>query len=131
MQTHEKLREIRQRHHLTQEKFAEKIGLALNTYGKIERGETDIKTAKLKKIAKIMNIDPKELIDSNENTILNFAENCNQNNQHYNIVLTETQCAHELEKAQLIIEQKDKELALMKQQIEDLRAMLNLMKNKQ
>jgi len=132
MQTHEKLREIRQRHHLTQEKFAEKIGLALNTYGKIERGETDIKTAKLKKIAKIMNIDPKELIDSNENTILNFAEKCNHNNHFQcHIVLSETQCAHELEKAQLIIEQKDKELALMKQQIEDLRAMLNLMKNKQ
>jgi transcriptional regulator with XRE-family HTH domain len=129
MQTHEKLREIRLRHRLTQDEFAEKIGLALNTYGKIERGETDIKTAKLKEIAKIMNIDPKELIDSNENTILNFAEKCNHNNHFQcHIVLSETQCAHELEKAHLIIEQKDKELALMKQQIEDLRAMLNLVK---
>ncbi len=128
MQTHEKLKEIRQRHNLTQEAFAEKIGLPLNTYGKVERGETDIRTAKLKKIAKIMNVDPKELIDSNENTILNFAENFSHTNQHCTIVLTETQCAHELEKAHLIIEQKDKENALLKQQIEDLRTMLQLLK---
>lgn len=119
MQTHEKLKEIRQRHRLTQDEFAEKVGLAVNTYGKIERGETDIKTAKLKEIAKIMNVDPRELIDSNEKTILNFAENCaHHSNIKCHIVLSETQCAHELEKSQLINEQQAKEIAYLKEIIE-------------
>jgi len=129
MQTHEKLKKIRLNHHLTQDEFAEKVGLAVNTYGKIERGKTDIKTAKLKEIAKIMNVDPKELIDSNENTILNFAENFNHTNQHCTIVLSETQCAHELEKAHLIIEQQAKEVSGLKEQIIQLKEIIALMKN--
>lgn len=128
MQLYEKLKEIRQRYHLTQDEFAEKVGLAVNTYGKIERGETDIKAAKLKEIAKIMNIDPKELIDSNENTILNFAEHCHYNLPQGYIVLTETQCAHELEKARLIIEQKDKEINGLNEQITQLKEIISLMK---
>jgi len=129
MQTHEKLKEIRQRHHLTQDEFAEKVGLAVNTYGKIERGETDIKTAKLKEIAKIMNVDPKELIDSNEKTVLNFAENCNPNylSQGY-ILLTETQCVHELEKSQLIIEQQAKEIGYLKEENTHLKEIISLIK---
>jgi hypothetical protein len=42
--------------------------------------------------------------DINEKTILNYAENCSHYSGSGNsIVLTETQCAHELEKAQLFI----------------------------
>ncbi len=70
-----------------------------------------------------MEVDVQELIDSNEKTIFNFAENCNSS-QGY-ILLTESQCVHELEKFQLIIEQKDKEIAYLKQQDNDLRQQIN------
>jgi transcriptional regulator with XRE-family HTH domain len=135
MQIYEKLKVMRQCKDWTQEELAEKLGLAVNTYAKIEQGKATIKLDQLKKIAQIMGVDVQELIDTNEKTVFNYAEKCNQSNQHCNIVLTETQCAHELEKAHLIIEQKEKELnfkneeiTLLKQQVEDLRAMLDFLK---
>ncbi|MDM8564745.1 helix-turn-helix transcriptional regulator [Candidatus Halobeggiatoa sp. HSG11] len=112
----------------TQEEIANKLHWAINSYAKIERGETDIKLEKLKKVAEIMEVDVQELIDSNEKTIFNFVENCHSNN--HCIVLTETQCVHELEKSQLIIEQKNKEIDLLRQQISDLREVNTLLKTK-
>jgi transcriptional regulator with XRE-family HTH domain len=129
MQINEKLKVMRQCKDWTQEELAEKLGLAVNTYAKIEQGKTTIKLDQLKKIAQIMGVDVQELIDTNEKTVLNYAENCNQNNQlQCHIILTETQCAHELEKAQLLLKEKENENSLLKQQVEDLRTMLNLIK---
>ena len=125
MQIGEKLKVMRQCKDWTQEELAEKLGLAVNTYAKIEQGKATIKLDKLEKVAQIMGVDVQELIDTNEKTVLNFAENCNPNHlsQGY-ILLTETQCVHELEKAILSIEQKDKELELLRQQNADLREMI-------
>jgi transcriptional regulator with XRE-family HTH domain len=142
MRTHEKLRVIRAFKGWSQDEMAEKLGYSVNGYAKVERGETQIKADKLAQIAEVIGIDFQQLLDLNEKNVFNILENYPQpfqhssnivgncSSQHNNIYLTETQCAHELEKAHLIIEQKDKEIALMKQQIEDLRAMLDLMKNK-
>ena len=131
MKINDKLKIMRQCKGWTQEDIAEKLDWAVNSYAKVERGKTDIKLEKLKKIAKVMEVDVKELIDSNEKTVINFVENCTYgNNQHQYIVLTETQCVHELEKSQLIIEQQDKEIKLLKQQNNDLREMNILLKDK-
>ena len=129
MQIHEKLKIMRQCKNWTQEEMAEKLGWAVNSYAKVERGESDIKLDKLKKVAEIMGIDVQELIDSSEKTIFNFVENCTHGNlAHCTILLTETQCAHELEKSRLIIEQKDKEIKLLNEQINQLKEMIELMK---
>ena len=129
MQINEKLKVMRQCKDWTQEELAEKLDLAVNTYARIEQGKTTMKLDKLEKVAQIMGVDVQELMDTNEKTVLNYAENCtHSNNVKCNIVLSETQCVHDLEKAHLIIEQKDKENALLKQQIEDLRTMLHLLK---
>ena len=128
MRTHEKLRVIRAFKGWSQDEMAEKLGYSVNGYAKVERGETQIKADKLAQIAEVIGIDFQQLLDLNEKNVFNIIDHFSS--QHGNIYLTETQCAHELEKAHLIIEQKDKEIALMKQQIEDLRAMLDLMKNK-
>jgi len=92
MQIHEKLKVMRQCKNWTQEEMAEKLGWAVNSYTKVERGESDIKLDKLKKVAEIIGVDVQELIDSKEKPVFNFAENCNPTNlaQGY-ILLTETQ----------------------------------------
>lgn len=128
MRTHEKLRVMRQCKNWTQEELAEKLGWALNSYAKIERGEADIKVDKLKKIAEVMGINVQDLLDSSENAVFNFAENCTQSNLAHTILLTETQCVHELEKAHLIIGQKDKEIGWLKQEIERLKEIIGLLK---
>lgn len=129
MQLHEKIRVMRQCKGWTQEELAEKLGWAVNSYAKIERGESDIKLDKLKKISEVMGIDIQELIDSNEKTIFNFAENCNSTSlaQGY-ILLSETQCVHELEKAHLTIEQKDKEIGWLNTEIGRLNEIIQLLK---
>lgn len=129
MQTHEKLRVMRQCRNWTQEEMAEKLGWTLNSYAKVERGEIDIKLDKLKKIANVIGVDMQELIDSNEKTVFNFAENRNQSNlSHCTILLTETQCANELEKAHLLLEERHKEIEYLKQQVTQLQEIILLMK---
>jgi transcriptional regulator with XRE-family HTH domain len=129
MQIHEKIRLMRQCKDWTQEEMAEKLGWAVNSYAKIERGETDVKFEKLRKVADTLGVDINELISPDEKTVLNFAENCDNGNlAHCTIVLSETQCAHELEKAQLIIQQQKTEIDNLKQQIKQLEEINQLLK---
>lgn len=121
MQIHEKLKIMRLCKGWKQEEMAEKLGWAVNSYAKVERGEADIKLDKLKKIAEVIGVDIQELIDSSEKPVLNFAENCHYNLPQGYILLTETQCAHELEKSRLINQQKDREIELLNQQINQLK----------
>ncbi len=133
MQIHEKLKIMRQCKNWTQEELAGKLGWAVNSYAKIERGETNIKLDKLKKISDIMGVDIQELIDANEKAIFNFAENCTHGNnklEYYSIVLSETQCAHELEKSQLLLQERDKEIENLKKQISQLEEINRLLNNK-
>lgn len=131
MQTHEKLRVMRQCKSWTQEEMAEKLGWTLNSYAKVERGEVDIKLDKLKKIANVIGVDVQELVDSDEKTVFNFAENCNPTNLTQGcgyILLTETQCANKLEQAHLLLEERHKEIEYLKQQVAQLQEIISLMK---
>jgi len=99
----------------TQEEIADKLKWGKNTYAQIERGEVDIKYDKLRKFADIMGIDIKELLTLNERLTLNLAGHHHTNHHTNNvqqvaIFLTETQYAHELEKCQLMLEHKEKEI---------------------
>ncbi len=129
MQIHEKLKAMRLCKGWTQEELAERLGWAVNTYAKIERGESAIKLDKLKQVAEIMGIDVSDLLTFSEKTVFNFAENCAQSNlAHCTILLSESQCAHELDKAHLIIEQRDKEIAWLKEETSRLKEMIELLK---
>jgi hypothetical protein len=76
-----------------------------------------------------------ELVNSDDTTAFNFAENCIQ--PHFQntlanctILLTESQCAHELEKTQLLLQERDKEIENLKSQIVQLQDIVTLLKNK-
>lgn len=103
MQVNDKLRILRVCRNWSQEQLAERLGWAPNTYAKIERGEADIKLEKLQQIADVLGVELTELLRANDGSVFNFAENCTQGNLTHTILLSETQCAHELEKAHLII----------------------------
>lgn len=128
MQVYEKLKAMRRCKNWTQEEFAEKLGWAVNTYARVERGETNINLDKLKKVAEVMGVDLKVLVNSNEKMVFNFVENCTHGNTHCLVLLTETQHTHELEKSQLIIEQKDKEIEFLKREIGRLEEIVSLLK---
>jgi transcriptional regulator with XRE-family HTH domain len=131
VQINEKLRVMRQCKNWTQEELADKLGWAVKSYAKIERGDTGVKLDKLQKVAEVFGVDVQELIDSNEKTVFNFAENCTQNgNNSQYIILSETQCAHELEKAQLLLQERNKENENLRQQIVQLQEINALLRSK-
>ncbi|MEI6705778.1 MAG: helix-turn-helix transcriptional regulator [Methylococcales bacterium] len=124
MQLGEKITLMRTLKGLTQEEMAEKLSMSTTGYAKIERGETKLQNPRLDKIAEVLGMELSDLLNFDTKNVFNFAENCNPTNlaQGY-ILLTETQCVHELEKAHFMIEQQNKEISYLKEIIE-------LMKNK-
>jgi len=120
METHEKIRFIRMFKGWTQDEMAEKLGMALNGYAKIERGKVDINTARLKQIAEVLGINKAQLEGLNENNVFNFIENSyflahNQHNQSSDYHIEQLETKHQLEKAHLVIEQKDKEITYLQE----------------
>jgi len=124
----EKIKFMRQLKGWSQEDMAEKLGLSVNGYSNIERGETDLQISRIEEISKTLQVDLLELLSFGEK---NFYYLSGTNNGgimgQYNLT-NDMQCKFQLEKSQLVIEQKDKEIDLLKQQIRDLREMIDLLK---
>lgn len=57
------LREIRTKADVTQESLGLDAGLGKNQVGLIERGEVNVTISTLKKLAKSLKVEPKELLD--------------------------------------------------------------------
>ena len=134
MHVHEKLRTLRLSKNWTQEGIAEKLGWAVNTYAKIERGESDVKLEKLKEIADLIGVDVTELLDCDDNKIFNFTGNSGHSTlaqsslANCTILLSEAQCAHQLDKALLIAGQHEKEIAWLKEENLRLKEIIALLK---
>jgi transcriptional regulator with XRE-family HTH domain len=115
----------------TQEKMAEKLGISTYAYAKIERCETNVSHNRLKQIAEVGEIDLEQLFGLDEKSVFNLFE-ANDNNTQCNVNLhsnEQTELQHELEKSQLMIEQRDKEIDYLKQQVNLLNQMINMLKS--
>ena len=121
MSVNEKIRLIRESKGLTQEDVAKKLDISVISYGDIERGNTNLKLNRLEQIAKILEISLPELIDTNDKGILNINFKNKQRDVYFG-------SSTELEKQQLIIELKDKELAMKDREIDNLREIIALLK---
>lgn len=74
-----RLREVRKGCKLTQEKFAEQLGISLNYYGQIERGQSGLSLEKLKLLYDKFNVDLLYLITgdkSHQVTINEIISDC-------------------------------------------------------
>lgn len=73
------IRRIRQIRGLTQENAANDLGCSLNTYTKIERGETNIPFMRLVQIASYLNTSVTALVQEEEETTINeLADSINK-----------------------------------------------------
>jgi len=131
MEVYDKIKFIRQFKKMSQEEMAEKLDMSLNGYAKIEQGKVDINLSRLKKISDIFNVKLEQLVGLNDKNVFNFIEifhnftSSFHNEQSLHNTTDQTTYKHELEKANLIIEQnnlileqKDKEIAYLKDIIE-------------
>lgn len=128
MKVHDKIRLLRKEKDWTQEEMAEKLGMSTLGYAKVERGETDYQSnaenylSKLAKIANLLNVDLEELIANGDKPI--YLVGGGDNNAGFNnaIIGSPLELAFEIQKLQLmlehkneIVEQKDKEIAGLKE----------------
>jgi len=126
MEVHEKIRLLREAKHWSQEDMAAKLNMSISGYSKIERGTTKAYISKMQKIAEVLDVDLFELIPQNGSYVyLN-----NNNNGGCHIIGSPNELAFEVQKQQLIVELKDKELALQQREIENLREIIALLKDK-
>jgi len=120
MSVHEKIRLVRQLKGWSQEEMAGKLDMSPNGYGSIERGETDVNLSRLEQIAALFGIKLSDLFELSEKNVFNLACEQNQSNWHIGSCSVEyLQLKSELEKQQLIVEQKEKEIGYLRE-INDL-----------
>lgn len=67
----QKIKKIRELRNLSRRYLANELVISMNTYGKIERGETDITIGRLYQISKILNVSVTAIIDFDENKLFN------------------------------------------------------------
>jgi transcriptional regulator with XRE-family HTH domain len=124
MSVNEKIRLIRETKGLTQEQVAEKLGMCVNSYGDIERGDSDIKLSKLEKIAELFEIKLSELFELNEKGSLNVITFNNDNKSKVYIGSS----ASELEKQLLVNQLQAEKLAMKDRENDNLREIIALLK---
>lgn len=127
MKIHEKLRTARELRNWSQEEIAEKLGMSLNGYAKIERGDTKAYNSNLEEIANILGLKLTDLFATEENnTVLLMGDS----NHISNIISASTEIALELKNAQLIIKHQQEKLEQKEIEVHNLKEIIGLLKQK-
>jgi transcriptional regulator with XRE-family HTH domain len=118
----ERLRHFRQLKGWSQEEVAEKLGMSVNGYANIERGETDLQLSRLEQIAQLFEIPPQAFL-STESSFWFYLSGTQNNQSHWQVASnSDPRLAHEVEKLTLVVAQQQKEIALLNEIITLLRA---------
>ncbi|MCW9709425.1 MULTISPECIES: helix-turn-helix domain-containing protein [Avibacterium] len=134
MEIYDKVRVMREIRQWSQEEMADRMGMSVTGYAKIERGQSKLHYDKLEQIANIFNISVNDLIDLDKRMPMwYFGENNNHNIANY--YSTDNAVHLELEKLKLIIENQQqllhsKDLLLQQKdnEIKSLNEIINLLK---
>jgi len=117
MQLHEKICLLRKIKGWSQEEMADKLQMSVHGYANIERGETDVQLSRLEQISQVLGVELQDLFGMNDKVVFNLAstwhDQSSQNN--FQSLMAQRELEHELDKARLIIEQRDKEIKYLKE----------------
>ena len=114
----EKIRLIRELRGFSQENVAAKLGIAQNTYSRIETNQTKLETGMLVKIAEVLEVQPMDILSS-QPAIINFQSN-KGTQQSFGYV--ENVIAGQKELFEKMLENKDQEIGRLNKIIEKLLA---------
>jgi len=134
MKVHEKIRSMRQSKGWTQPEMADKLDMSVNGYANIERGETDVQVSRLEKIAETFGMELLELFSFGERNVFYLAGDNSKNFNHCkNLPLNnfsdeKKELEHELEKAHLLLQQQEKEIAYLNEKNNYLKEIISLVK---
>jgi transcriptional regulator with XRE-family HTH domain len=112
-----KIRKLRERRgDLTQEYVAQKLNMTAAGYSKIERDVTDVTMGKLLKIAKILDLDVRQILEFDEHNIFNFPHSTNQQ-----AVVTYIEKTNE-DLVQLLVKELRSQITYLQTEVHQLRA---------
>ncbi len=74
-----KVKKLRELRNYTQEYMADRLGMSLTGYGKIERDEVDIPYKRLEQLSEALGVKTVDILNFDEKVILNFSNNKNIN----------------------------------------------------
>lgn len=131
MKINEKIRQLREQHQLSQENMADKLGMSVTGYAKIERGEVRSNLPRLEQISEVFDMDICELLSYGENEKVYFnnsvTESTNSNNFLFAVGNDNLEKA--IQQLQLIISHKDELLAQKDKIILGLEREIALLRN--
>ncbi len=128
MKIYEKIRFMRHSKGWSQENMAGKLDMSVNGYANIERGETDVQVSRLEKIAEAFEMELPELFNFGEKNVFYLAGDNNHFIKIQSTDFSDAKNEHELEKAHLLLQQKNKEIAYLEKEIAYLKDIISLMK---
>lgn len=131
MKINEKIRQLREQHQLSQENMADRLGMSVTGYAKIERGEVRSNLPRLEQISEVFDMDICELLSYGESEKVYFnnsvTESTNSNNFLFAVGNDNLEKA--IQQLQLIISHKDELLAQKDKIILGLEREIALLKN--
>lgn len=131
MKINEKIRQLREQHQLSQENMADKLGMSVTGYTKIERGEVRSNLPRLEQISEVFDMDICELLSYGESEKVYFnnsvTESTNSNNFLFAVGNDNLEKA--IQQLQLIISHKDELLAQKDKIILGLEREITLLRN--
>ena len=131
MKINEKIRQLREQHQLSQENMADRLGMSVTGYAKIERGEVRSNLPRLEQISEVFDMDICELLSYGESEKVYFnnsvTESTNSNNFLFAVGNDNLEKA--IQQLQLIISHKDELLAQKDKIILGLEREIALLRN--
>ena len=134
MKINEKIRQLREQRQLSQENMADKLGMSVTGYAKIERGEVRSNLPRLEQIFEVLDMDICELLSYGESEKVYFnnsvTESTNSNNSNnFLFAVGNDNLEKAIQQLQLIISHKDDLLAQKDKIILGLEREIALLKN--
>lgn len=123
----QKVKQLRELHHLTQDDMAHQLNVSTSSYAKIEQGQrVDLGIVELEKIAQIFNMDLVEFLQTEKYTISITNHNQNDGTQY-----NHNYCGHQsTEQLQLSLSHKEEIITQLKQELQTLRDVIEILKAK-
>lgn len=129
MKVNDKIRFFRETRNWSQEEMADKLGMSVNGYSKIERGETRLTIPKLEKIVEVFDTDILELMSFGERNVVLFQES--GNNHSLNIINAQSQdVVSEIAQLKQTIAHQAEIIEMQKSQMETLQSLVAMLKEK-
>ncbi|SUO93612.1 helix-turn-helix domain-containing protein [Suttonella ornithocola] len=122
MEVTDKVKMMRELRNWSQEEMANRLGMSVNGYAKLERGETQMNFNRFGQIAKIFGITIEELMSINDRSVICLiSENSTNSSNYYG---GQQEFMSEIERLKLCLAHQEELLSQQKREIETLRLLV-------